>query len=307
MTNPTQLRPLGIGDLFDTAFRLYRQHFWQLIAIAALTYVPMAMVSYLLWSRITGSPSGPFGMFGVYAWSFAINAALSLTLENVLNGALATAISRAYLGQPLSILGAYRFGLARYLALVVASIVPFIIKSLTWPINNLFSAFFYRAPWLFVVGPAPSQQSDFTFVPLLFFCGGALLAFGLGVLLLYAYFLVLPQTIVLEGCAPRAGLRRSWWLVRGSAQRALGIVVATEILSFLIARVPQGLLFMFTVRTSALFDYTLSSLAFGAIAFVGQVLLRPILLSIFTVFYYDLRVRKEAFDLELITRQMAAP
>src|SRR5262245_30548098 len=177
MTNPTRLRPLGIGDLFDTAFRLYRQRFWRLIAIAAVTYVPMAIVNYLLWSQIAGIPNGPFGMFGVYAWSFVINAALSLTVENVLNGALATAISRIYLGQPISILGAYRFGLRRYLALVAGSIIPFIIKSLIWPINGLFGIWWYRAPWLFVAGPAPSQQSDFAFVPLLFFCGGALVAF----------------------------------------------------------------------------------------------------------------------------------
>src|SRR5690349_5177786 len=106
MTNPTQLRPLGIGDLFDTAFRLYRQRFWRLIAIAALVYVPMAIINSLLWPRLTGIPNGPLGMFGVYARSFMINAVLSLTVENVLNGALAVAISRAYLGQPLSILGA---------------------------------------------------------------------------------------------------------------------------------------------------------------------------------------------------------
>ena len=30
-------------------------------------------------------------------------------------------------------------------------------------------------------------------------------------------------------------------------------------------------------------------------------------LAIFTIFYYDLRVRKEAFDLELIAQQLAAP
>jgi hypothetical protein len=225
----------------------------------------------------------------------------------VLNSALAVAISRAYLGQPLSILGAYRFGPARYLALVVASIVPFIIKSLAWPVNYLFGTFWYRAPWLFVAEPAPSPQSDFTFVPLVFFCGGALVAFELAVLLLYAYFLVLPQTVVLEGCPALAGLRRSWQLVQGSARRALGIVVAAEILTFLIARVPQGLLFVFAVRISTLSDYTLISLVFGSIAFVGQILLRPILLAIFTVFYYDLRVRKEAFDLELLVQQLAAP
>jgi hypothetical protein len=305
MTASPQFRPMSIGDLFDTAFRLYRMRFWRLIAIAALAAVPIAALSSLLWSRLAGSPTGIFGMFGFYAASFVIDAILSLTIENLQVGALVGATSRAYLGQPVTILGAYRFGVGRYFALVVASLVPFLIKSLTRPLGSLLGFFWLGSPRLFLAGSAPVAQSGYDFVPLLLFCAAAFLVFQLAVLLLYAYFLLLPQAIVLEGRGPLAGLRRSWQLVRGSARRALAIVVATEILSFLISSVPQWLLMMLSFRLSG-FGFPLVGLVFGLVALAGQLLIQPLLFAIFTVFYYDLRVRKEAFDIELMAERLAA-
>lgn len=40
------------------------------------------------------------------------------------------------------------------------------------------------------------------------------------------------------------------------------------------------------------------------VANVIQVLLYPIMPCAFTLFYYDLRVRKEAFDLEYLSREL---
>jgi hypothetical protein len=51
-----QLRPLGIGDLFDAAFRLYRERFWTLIAIAAVVYVPTAILRLFLWPGSSALP-----------------------------------------------------------------------------------------------------------------------------------------------------------------------------------------------------------------------------------------------------------
>ena len=40
-------------------------------------------------------------------------------------GALANAISRSYLGQPISILSSYNIGFKRVMALIAASLIPF--------------------------------------------------------------------------------------------------------------------------------------------------------------------------------------
>jgi hypothetical protein len=39
----------------------------------------------------------------------------------------------------------------------------------------------------------------------------------------------------------------------------------------------------------------------------GQTLLQPLLFTIFTLFYFDQRVRKEGYDIEIRAQQAALP
>jgi hypothetical protein len=41
-------RPLGIGEILSTAFRLYRRHWRTLLTIAAMVVVPLTLIQYLL-------------------------------------------------------------------------------------------------------------------------------------------------------------------------------------------------------------------------------------------------------------------
>ena len=49
-------RPLGIGEILSTAFRLYQRHWRTLLAIAAVVVVPLTLLQYLLgdWLRSRG-------------------------------------------------------------------------------------------------------------------------------------------------------------------------------------------------------------------------------------------------------------
>ena len=48
MNTAPQLRPMSLGDLFDTAFRLYREHFVTFVGIVALLQVPLAIVQFMI-------------------------------------------------------------------------------------------------------------------------------------------------------------------------------------------------------------------------------------------------------------------
>ena len=48
MNTTPQLRPMSLGDLFDTAFRLYREHFVTFVGIVALLQVPLAIVQFMI-------------------------------------------------------------------------------------------------------------------------------------------------------------------------------------------------------------------------------------------------------------------
>jgi hypothetical protein len=49
-------RPLGIGEILSTAFRLYQRHSRTLLAIAAVVVVPLTLLQYLFgdWLRTRG-------------------------------------------------------------------------------------------------------------------------------------------------------------------------------------------------------------------------------------------------------------
>jgi hypothetical protein len=308
MNTAPHLRPLAIGDLFDAAFRLYRERFWTLTAIAALVFVPSTLLQSFFWGSLFGSrlfgAAGFFNAFNYYGVFFVTNMLWSLTLGNLLHGALINAGARAYLNQPISPIAAYRFGVRRYLRLVVASFIPLIIASVSRLIPSWLSALpYYLFLGSFLIGPAPAYQSWIQYLPIVLACLAGLLAIEIALLVISSYYLFVPQAVILEDNTPISAMRRSWSLVRGSIRRALAIVIAAGILNFMVSTAPSmigSMLFRFSNASTTLF-----TLLFTVVGLVGQILLQPLLLAIFTLFYFDQRVRKEGYDLELLSQQAA--
>jgi hypothetical protein len=308
MDHAPQLRPLSIGDLFDAAFRLYRARFWTLIAIAALVFVPSALLQSVLWGRLfgrglLGSPAA-FGVFSYYGVSFVSGSLWSLTLGNLLHGALVNASARAYMGQPIAPIAAYRFGLRRYVTLVIASIIPLIVAGVAQVIPSMLGILpYYLFFGAFLTGPGLGLQTWIRELPIVLACLAALLMIEVALLAFSSYFLLVPHAAILEENGPIAALRRSWGLVRGSVRRALGMVIATGILSFLVSNVPStagSLLIRFAGSNTTLFSILLT-----VAGLAGQILLQPLLFAIFTLFYYDQRVRKEGYDIEMMAQNVA--
>src|SRR5260370_27346901 len=96
-------------------------------------------------------------------------------------------------------------------------------------------------------------------------------------------------------------LRRSWDLTRGFRWKALGLWV---IALALVAGLVIGAAFL-AAMVEALFGKgeTLTTVVLALVS----LLVYPLLSRVFTLFYYDLRVRKEGFDLEMLSHQLGAP
>jgi hypothetical protein len=119
------------------------------------------------------------------------------------------------------------------------------------------------------------------------------------VLVRFAFFV---QAVVVEGRGPVDALRRSWRLVRGSYWRVLGIMLLLLLLLYILVGVPTGIagvaisiIFPDPVRHFAL-RQSLSTL----IGYISQIVVLPLQLVAYTLLYYDLRVRKEGYDIELL-------
>jgi hypothetical protein len=94
---------------------------------------------------------------------------------------------------------------------------------------------------------------------------------------------------------------RSWELTKGARGRVFGLVfVAGLISSVLPALVLSALGALIAQLAPA------ASIAWTVIAAVLPVVLTPIVPCVLTLAYYDLRVRHEGFDLQLLSEQLGS-
>ena len=121
------------------------------------------------------------------------------------------------------------------------------------------------------------------------FVGIGLLFFILPGIYLLISFLLLGQVMVLERVFGVAAMRRSHALLKGSRMRALGVLVVGGIIVTVLS---TGLQLVLT------FVPLLGSLSSAVAQAIGSVYTT----AISVVLYFDIRCRKEAFDLEHLAR-----
>jgi hypothetical protein len=320
-----RLRPLSISDMLDAAFRLYRQHFLTFIGIVALLQVPMGMLQFLAQlpymqalQRFTTRPpavvpgGSPLDLFPFaellpyYALIFGLGILQYLLIYNLMTGALANAISRSYLGQPISILSSYKIGFRRVLSLIVASLTPFAIGMVFVAVvaGCAFGAIFTSYTQSVRTDTQPNVGL------LIVVAIGLVLAIvggGIAALFFYVRLLLTTQAIILEGQGPFAGLARSWRLVGQAFWRSLGIFLLVYAFMYIVSLVVQlpllvmGAFFGMLLNNSVLYQGIASLVTYGVLIFV-----LPLQFTIFTLLYYDLRIRKEGYDLELLAQAQQA-
>lgn len=274
MTSPApDLRPLAIGETVDAAIRVYRSHFTTLMRISLLVLGPIAFV------QIGAAVAmGPLDLF-----SLALadpEAPLDETLGPLLGPYLVLG-----LGSILSLLGT---------VLVQAS-----------SIAALAQAYQGEEPDWRVSLRAGGRRLLAVLAALLvtsLVAGIGLLFCLLPGILLYTMWSVTPAVVVAEQKGPLAALGRSWNLVKGRLWPVLGALVLAYLLYFVASQI-LGL----AASTFALADAasgTVSFLPNVVASAVVSVLAAPFLAAVVTIIYFDLRVRKEGYDLELMARDL---
>ena len=297
-TAPT-LRPLGVGDIVDRTIGLYRASPGLFLVLAALPYIVLAIVSLglnLAFVRTTPfttfpttfDPSDPtsFTSFtpselsGLVTYAVVIGV-VSLLVLSVQAAAIVDAMSKRYLGQPTTLGGSLRAGLRASVRLILASIVAFVAFLVVMVVGVI------------LVGVVSAVLGN----PIPALIG----VVGLFVLLFYlvASWMPLPAVVTLEEKGPVAGLRRAWQLAGGARWRILGLLTLMTILQVILG-VLFAFVFLGTVVTEGATRTVLQEVANLAV----NALWAPIQWGVFTLLYYDLRVRKEAFDLLLAAEAM---
>ena len=198
---------------------------------------------------------------GVHWTLTLLYAVLVVVLSLVATGATVFVVSESYLGRAITA----RDALARAMPFVV----PLIVASLL--------------------------------VGLVAFVGFLLLVIP-GVIAICGLALAVPALVV-ESSSPTEAMGRSWALTRGYRLRMFGLFV----LIFLLILIPYVAVMGAFGVAAAMFGATgakgvgTAIILFGTVlAAIVQLLLSPLYQAALVITYYDLRVRKEGFDLEVL-------
>ncbi len=271
------LRPLSAGEILDRAFRLYRANFWFFINLVGILLIPLSVLELL-------------GLFFFQNTPFLFLAQLLqlILIGNLLNGAMACAASDAYLGRSVSIGDSYQQALRRfwsfflanlrlglmYLFPIVISMVVFIaMLMLSFTVRGVTDAFFFTiffATALFVVGY---------------------------IILWYVRWGLNIPVILIEGMGGRDGPTRSWSLTSKDFWHAFVVLVASALLYVLATWLPRIMVDYVVQRFEIL--PTIGPALSLMLAQLGYIISIPLSMSILVILYYDLRVRREGYDLEL--------
>jgi uncharacterized membrane protein len=135
------------------------------------------------------------------------------------------------------------------------------------------------------------------------------LAVALGILFglvatvyIFASTLVTPVVATLEGLGPIAAIRRSFRLSTGNRWRIIGLQLLLLVLNAVI-----GALLSAIFLGSFINDVTTRTIVQQVANLLTNVAWAPVQWGTFAILYYDLRVRHEAFDLQLAAESLPRP
>ena len=281
----SKLQPMGVGDILDTTFSLYRKHFLLFLGIASIYFLAI-LIEYSLKGFISG-PIQKALIPPLTAMPFAI----------VSIGGVVLASATVYLGENITSSAALRQVFKRF--------IPVLGSHLIW---RLFFVFTFISISYSIILTIRHGASGILL---------GLIGFPIASYFLVCWVFHLPIVLLEE---PRVvyALKRSTELVRSKWWQVVGILILILLTSYAIAvifKVSLGFIFIFTnfagntdlreiiewsimenvLDTSNFFFYIIMT----CVDLILTVLVFPIWTIGLTLLYFDRRIRNENSDIEL--------
>ncbi len=297
-----ELRPLGVGEILDVSIKLYTRHFRTLLVIVALVVVPVQLLLVPLLASALPDPAllrpqlgltpEPVNVsqreLGRFLAGTAVSTMFSVVAALLAQAAAFQAVREAYLGQRPDWRRSLRFMARRLHSVLWISMLALVLVLLLLLAGGIVTGVLAA-----LAGGGPS----IAIVSL----GVAALITGV-VWLGVSWALPLPALMV-ERLRGRRALGRSFRLVRGRWWPTFAAIGLGLGLALVVQLVATGLLqaLLFTdIGDNALGAVVISQLGNA----IGASLATPFQAAIVAVVYFDLRVRKEGFDLELLAERV---
>lgn len=287
-----ELKPMGIGELLDRTFTLFRRAWKPLLILGLISILPSFLMTAFLNTVMTvdqGSMLQSFAMtiareaqfdrvstllsaFSIYALMWL----LILFLSPIWTGAFIGAAHQVVMGETPTIGSAFRTSFSRYWAMLGTNILLGLVNLVAFPV--------------LVIGG------------LVIFSPLTLTA---GYLVLWTFFGFCTQAIIIEGISggPDA-MKRSWNLVKTRFWPVLG----TKLLFTIMLAVVGGILGIFLQFPTNLLQTLVLHNVFGALLMtvtqnLPTIFAAPLAALAITMLYYDTRIRAEGLDLQVQLEQ----
>jgi hypothetical protein len=280
-------RPRSVSELIDAAIALVRGNVVRYALIAAICLVPAQAVQQLVMrathADLTNATTPQLGALGAIL-------AVSLVFMALLESSLAAAVAQSWEGRAeVDVTLALRAGMRRWLPALVAIVLKYAILVAFGMVGFMIGMMIMIGVML-ASGMTPSPTD-----PMMLALSAVVVVIGALVALpAIGRLAVVPLTAILEPNNPLTALRRSNQLTRGLWKHAVG----ASAMAFLIAIIPY-------LGASLLAGVFGSHYVQQVVGVVVSVLLMPVYVASLVALYYDLRIRKEGFDLELMANRLA--
>lgn len=288
----TVLRPLSTSELLDRTFHLYKNNFLLFAGIAAL---PQLFVVGLHFSDWMGWLPSLILSRGLRQFLFI---GASLLAVEVSHTATVTAVSSLHLSRQTGVAASYSLAKGSIFRAIVISVVAFFLPLALGLIVGFILVGIFAAIVMGTLNTASHAEVLIraVIVLALVFAGPALALW-----VCQRWALAIPAT-VLEGGGLRTSLRRSSSLTNDRRGRIFLIYILFAGLAWVAAVIFQTPYYMMAswhaLRVTHASRLALISSTVGA--FLSTSLVSPLMTIALTLVYYDERVRREGYDLQLM-------
>ena len=262
-----QLRPLSVGEMLDAGFRLFRARFGTLMICVLVPILPFAILGTVLQASI--DPNA----FDVNATTTEVDSGTAfaglVVGSLVQSAAIALAIAACFKAISAAYLGE-RADAGDSLRYALGRTIPLILCYIVFVIIVSIGTILLIIPGIWL-----ATKLSMSFAALVF-----------------------------ERKGPFGALGRSWKLTRDNFWRVFGTLLVVAIIVIVFQLVVGGIIGAILGGSNA------SELAAAIVTTILNVLLLavtyPLWAAVVSVVYYDLRVRNEGFDLQLLAQGVGA-
>jgi hypothetical protein len=266
------LRPLSLGELLDRTFFLYRRHFLLFLGIAAIPYL-LVLVAIVVSS--------------LFLYELPSRGSVPASVQAV----------AAIVGVVLLVI----VGIAVFVAFLYSA------GASVFAVSEIYGGRqpSIRGSFRLVRGKAGTIFGIMLLSGVIVIAG--FLAFIIPGLYLMCRIPVATAAAMIEGLGPGDAIRKSFDLTKDFAGRSALIYLLAMAMSYGVGIMIQIPIFMLMAVSAKQSRLMLVWMVLGQVGnLIGGILIAPVHTIGFALFYYDLRVRKEAFDLQMMMQAIGA-